>query len=322
MPRFATPVVVVSECLGFAPCRYNGDQLEDETVRKLVPFVRFIPVCPEMQIGLGTPRETIRLVMTESGVRLVQPSTGIDWTEVMNGFSAAFLHKLRDVDGFILKSRSPSCGMKDVKIYRNEQKGPTAGKGSGLFAEQVLMMFPHKAIEEEGRLTNFSIREHFLTKLFTLALFREVKQTKSHHQLVEFHAEHKYLFMAYHQKKLKELGNTVANRERLPIDEVFSRYEQILCELFAKRSRRKANINVCQHMMGYFKHELSTEEKHYFEQLLSKYRDGKLPLSSVTSVIKSWAVRYKNEYLLKQRYFEPYPEELIDITDSGKGRDY
>ncbi|WP_041638327.1 YbgA family protein [Anoxybacillus flavithermus] len=322
MWHYAKPIVVVSECLGFSPCRYNGDQLNDEVVHKLAPFVQFIPICPEMRIGLGTPRETIRLVKEDEHVRLVQPSTGIDITEKMNTFSVSFLKQLLEVDGFILKSRSPSCGIKDVKIYSSKQKGPALGKGTGMFAEHVLRMFAHKAVEEEGRLTNFVIREHFLTKLFTLALFREVKQTNSHHRLVEFHAEHKYLFMAYHQQKLKQLGNIVANRVRLPIEEVFLRYEQTLYELFARRSRRNSNINVCQHMIGYFKHELNGDEKRYVHELLEKYRAGKLPLSSVTAVIRSWAIRYQNEYLLKQRYFQPYPEPLLDVTDSGKGRDY
>ncbi|WP_297987288.1 DUF523 and DUF1722 domain-containing protein [Anoxybacillus sp.] len=319
---YAKPIVVVSECLGFSPCRYNGDQINDEVVHKLTPFVQFIPVCPEMRIGLGTPRETIRLVKDGESVRLVQPSTGTDMTERMNEFSASFLKQLPYVDGFILKGRSPSCGVKDVKIYSKEQKGPAAGKGSGLFAAHVVQMFAHKAVEEEGRLTNFVIREHFLTKLFTFALFREIKETNSHDRLVEFHAEHKYLFMAYHQQKLKQLGNIVANRNRLPIEEVFLQYEQTLYELFARRSRRNSNINVCQHMIGYFKHELSGDEKRYVHELLDKYRAGKLPLSSVTAVIRSWAIRYQNDYLLKQRYFQPYPETLLDVTDSGKGRDY
>ncbi|MCX8047210.1 MAG: DUF523 and DUF1722 domain-containing protein, partial [Anoxybacillus gonensis] len=268
MWHYAKPIVVVSECLGFSPCRYNGDQLNDEVVHKLAPFVQFIPVCPEVRIGLGTPRETIRLVQDGEQVRLVQPSTEMDITERMNEFSASFLTQLTNVDGFILKSRSPSCGMKDVKIYRSEQKGPASGKGSGMFAKHVLQMFAHKAVEEEGRLTNFVIREHFLTKLFTLALFREVKESKSHHRLVEFHAEHKYLFMAYHQQKLKQLGNIVANRDRLPMEEVFLHYEQTLYELFARRSRRNSNINVCEHMIGYFKHELSGDEKRYVHELL------------------------------------------------------
>lgn len=322
MWHYAKPAVVVSERLGFSPCRYNGDQLNDEVVHKLAPFVQFIPVCPEVRIGLGTPRETIRLVQDGDRVRLVQPSTGMDITERMKEFSVSFLTQLSNVDGFILKSRSPSCGIKDVKIYRSEQKGPASGKGSGMFAKHVLQMFAHKAVEEEGRLTNFVIREHFLTKLFTLALFREVKESKSHHRLVEFHAEHKYLFMAYHQQKLKQLGNIVANRDRLPIEEVFLHYEQTLYELFARRSRRNSNINVCEHMIGYFKHELSGDEKRYVHELLEKYRAEKLPLSSVATVIRSWAIRYQNKYLLKQRYFQPYPEPLLDVTDSGKGRDY
>jgi uncharacterized protein YbgA (DUF1722 family)/uncharacterized protein YbbK (DUF523 family) len=322
MVRFATPVVVVSKCLGFAECRYNGDMINDPLTAKLAEFVRYIPVCPEVEIGLGTPRETLRMVAEGEDRRLVQPSTGKDVTEDMKKFSAYFLQSLDGVDGFILKSRSPSCGIKDVKIYAGREKAPVIEKGSGLFAQEVVSRFPNAAIEEEGRLTNFRIREHFLTKLFTLSLFREMKKEPSMQKLVEFHTQHKYLFMAYHQQKLKELGNIVANRERLSMEEVFSAYEAVLQQLFTRTARRGSNINVCQHLMGYFKNELSPKEKDYFKEILEKYRHQKLPLSSVTSVLKSWAVRYENEYLLNQCYFEPYPEELVEITDSGKGRDY
>ncbi len=318
---FATPTVVISKCLGFAECRYNGDIIQDRFVQQLTPFVRVISVCPEMEIGLGVPRETIRLVKEGEDIRLVQPSTGRDLTEPMKQFSLSFLSSLGDIDGFILKSRSPTCGTKDVKVYAGVEKTPVIGKGVGLFAQAVSGTFSHAAIEEEGRLTNFAIREHFLTKLFTLALFRDIKKERSMQKLVEFHAQHKYLFMAYNQTRLKQLGNIVANRERLPIEQVLAEYEAALYSLFAKRARRNSHINVCQHMMGYFKNELSPQEKTYFLELLEKYREQKLPLSSITSVLKSWVIRYGNEYLLQQRYFEPYPPALVDMSDSAKGKE-
>jgi len=320
--QFATPVVVVSKCLGFAECRYNGDVIHDPLISNLGKFVQFIPICPEVEIGLGIPRETLRIVKINEEKRLVQPLTNFDVTDAMNQFASRFLNSLGKVDGFILKSRSPSCGMKDVKIYASKDKGPAKGKGSGLFAEQIINRFPTAAIEEEGRLTNFRIREHFLTKLFTLASFREMKENPSMQKLVEFHSQNKYLFLSYHQQRLKELGNIVANREHLPLREILHRYEIALQHLLARPPRRNSNINVCQRIMGYFKHNLTAKEKEYFTEILQKYRDEKLPLSSITSVLKSWVVRFENEYLMDQRYFSPYPEGLIVITDSGKGRDF
>lgn len=141
MRQFAKPTIVVSKCLEFDACRYNGEMIPDATIRNLQPFVTFIPVCPEVEIGLGTPRETIRIV-EENGVnRLVQPSTREDVTEKMERFSNDFLHTISDVDGFILKNRSPSCGTRDVKIYSGFEKAPAKGKGPGLFGGAVVKNF-------------------------------------------------------------------------------------------------------------------------------------------------------------------------------------
>lgn len=141
MRQFAKPIIVVSKCLEFDACRYNGEMVPDLTIRNLQPFVTFIPVCPEVEIGLGTPRETIRIVEKNGANRLVQPSIREDVTEKMNEFSNAFLQTLPEVDGFILKNRSPSCGTRDVKIYSGFEKGPVKGKGTGLFGGAVIKNF-------------------------------------------------------------------------------------------------------------------------------------------------------------------------------------
>jgi uncharacterized protein YbgA (DUF1722 family)/uncharacterized protein YbbK (DUF523 family) len=319
---FAKPVVVVSKCLEFDECRYNGEVLPDATVRNLMPFVTFSPICPEVEIGLGTPREVIRLVRDGEEDHLVQPSTKEDVTNKMTEFSSEYLASLKDVDGFLLKGRSPSCGIRDVKIYAGMEKSPTVAKSSGLFARKVMEQFSGLAIEEEGRLKNFTIREHFFTKLFTLAKFRTLKDATKIAALQQFHAENKYLFMAYNQLRLKKLGRILANNEKRPISEVYELYKGELAHLFAKAPRYTSNINVCEHIFGYFSNELTSNEKQYFLSLLEKYRERKLPLSSVTGVLKSWVIRFNDEYLLKQTYFQPYPEELIAISDSGKGRSY
>nr|WP_081897303.1 DUF523 and DUF1722 domain-containing protein [Geobacillus icigianus] len=321
MMYYATPVVVVSECLGFSACRYNGDIIHHSLVARLADVARFIPVCPEVAIGLGVPRETVRLVKRGEEKRLVQPASNRDWTEEMKTFAREFLETIGEVDGFIFKGRSPTCGIKEVKIYHEGDRAMPVEKGMGMFAEQAVRHFPYAVVEEEGRLMNAAIREHFLTKLFSLALFREVKAERSMRALVRFHSEHKYLFMAYSQTGLKQLGRLVANRERLPIEEVLNAYEQGLHALFARAPQRRSHVNVCQHLMGYFKKEMSAKEKQYVLELLAQYRAHQLPLSSVTSVLKSWAIREENEYLLQQRYFAPYPPALMDVRDSGKGRD-
>ncbi len=323
MRSFPKPRVVVSQCLEFDTCRYNGDVLKDMTVKLLMPYVEFIPICPEVEIGLGTPRETVRLVSQDNEVRMIQPSTQKDLTEDMNAFSRAFFDSLPDVDGFILKNRSPSCGTRDVRIYTGVEKAPVKEKGKGLFGGNVLEEYGNLAIEEEGRLSNFTIREHFLTKLYTLASFRILKGDPTIQKLIQFQSQNKYLFMAYNQTRMKKMGRIIANHKQYDsIDEVFSEYERELHAMFQKAARYTSNINVCQHIMGYFSDELSKNERDHFLHLLERYKDRKIPLSNLLSILKSWVYRFDNEYLLQQSFFEPYPEDLVEMADSGKGRSY
>lgn len=320
--EFVKPKVVVSKCLEFDDCRYNGETIRDQTVGNLLPYVEFIPICPEMEIGLGVPREVIRVV-DQSGVdTLIQPATKMDITKQMNEFSQEFLDNVGDIDGFILKNRSPSCGLNDVKVYGGVEKSPVVRTSSGLFGTKVKEGFAHLAIEDEGRLKNFTIREHFLTKLFTIAAFKKLKNEGLLADLVEFHARNKYLFMAYQPTILKKLGNIVGNHRKLPLQKIMTEYEIELYHLFEKLPKYTSNISVSQHLFGFFSQHLTAKEKEFFITTLDKYRNKKVPLSSVTSLLKSWAIRFENDYMLKQTYFEPYPERLIEISDSGKGRDY
>ena len=315
---FAVPTGVVSKCLGFDHCRYNGQMIPDEFVENLAPCVEFRPVCPEMEIGLGVPRDPIRVVVAGGAPRLMQPSTGRDVTEAMEAFAASYLGGLSVPDGFLLKNRSPSCGLSDVKVYASADEGARSVRGSGFFGAAVLAAFPRAAVEDEGRLKNFRLRQHFLTKLFTLADFRAVKQAAAMSELVAFQARNKLLLMAYHQAEMRVLGRIVANLDRRPLDEVLARYAQHLGDALARPPRCTAHINVLMHALGYFSDGLSSAEKAFFLDSLQKYRDGKLPVASLISLLRSWIVRFQEPYLMRQTYFEPYPEALIDLTDSGK----
>jgi uncharacterized protein YbbK (DUF523 family) len=146
MSDFPKPKIVISKCLGFDACRFNGEILQDRFVSKLESHVDFVPVCPEVEIGLGTPRPVVRLVSSSQGLKMIQSSTGADLTDSMRRFSSDFLVSIRDVDGFILTHRSPSCGIGDAKYYAGPEKGAALGKTSGLFAEAVLKRFAHLAI--------------------------------------------------------------------------------------------------------------------------------------------------------------------------------
>jgi len=321
---FSRPIVVVSKCITFEPVRWDGGIIASELVEKLKPYVSFVPVCPEVEIGLGVPRDPVRIVLVNGEHRLVQPSTGLDFTDRMRNFAESFLNSLREVNGFILKSGSPSSGFKNVKIYPKMGKSASIARGPGFFGGAVLERFPGLAVEDEHRLLNPRIKEHFLTKLFTLASFRDVKKSNAMRKLVEFQSENKYLLTAYSQKELGVLGRLVANQEGKPVDEIVKIYELHLQSALKRPSSLGSNVNVMMKIMGYFSHQLTAKEKSFFLNSLEKYRTGRLPLSACINILQAWILRFQQEYLTSQTFLEPYPEELttLDTTGHSKERDY
>ncbi len=321
MKTFTTPRVVVSKCLEFASCRWNGMMISSHEVRALKPVVEFIPVCAEVEVGLGVPRKPIRVVERDNELRLVQSETGTDITAEMVNFTETFLDNLEDIDGFILKDRSPSCGNKDVKVYPSTGKvSAIRGNENGFFGGPVVERFGHLAVENEGRLNNFRIREHFFTKLFMLADFRHVKEDGTMRSLVDFHSRNKLMLLSYNQSVMRDMGRVVANHDKKPVKEVFNDYQELLYRAFAKMPRHTSVINVLMHAMGYFSKELNAAEKAYFLDTMEQYRINRVPLSVCNAILKSWIIRFDEKYLDSQTFFEPYPEQLIEITDSGKGR--
>jgi uncharacterized protein YbgA (DUF1722 family) len=238
----------------------------------------------------------------------------------MVSFVARFLDSLQGVDGFMLKFRSPSCGPHDVKIYTGLDKSSRTLRGSGFFGGEVLERFQGLPIEDEGRLNNFTIREHYLTRLFAFARFREVKTQNSMSALIDFHTYHKLLLMGYNQAQMRVLGKIVANHEQVASSTVISRYEEHLRLALAKIPRFTSIINVLMHAFGGFSNDLSKDEKQFFLNSIEEYRDERIPLSAILYVLRAWAIRYDNTYLLNQIFLRPYPEKLVEITDSGKGR--
>ncbi len=232
MRHFEKPRIFISKCLGQAHCRFDGAVISSDVVEGLAPFVEYITACPEMAIGLPVPREALRIIRDENHQdRLVFSTTGTDKTEEMLQFSREFLGNLgeQDIDGFILKHRSPSCGINDVKIYKSTGKSQSLpGKTTGLFGRTVEMMFPHVPLENEGRLLNFNIREHFMIRVFMIRDFKKVKRTGKLSELIAFHAANKYLLMAFSQRYLSALGKITANHEGMAFSALAAAYEEYL----------------------------------------------------------------------------------------------
>ena len=224
------------------------------------------------------------------------------------------------MDGFILKSRSPSCGTGNVKVFDAMDSKAAVRRAPGIFAASVLNRYGHLAVEDEGRLRNHRIREHFLTKLFALARLREVGASGKMARLVRFHAMYKLLLLAYDERALRSLGWTVANPARAPFETVFAEYRDGFARALAETPRYKSVINVFQHVYGFFRKQLNRSEREHFAQQLERYREGQVPAVAITMVLQSWAVRFGTVYILDQALFAPFPRELASPADSGKGR--
>lgn len=317
MNGFVKPRIIISKCIEFDFCRYNGQIIRSDIVSKMKPHVEFLPICPEVEIGLGIPRDPIRIIEKQSKKYLVQPSTSRDVSEDMKRFAERFLTAQKDIDGFLLKSKSPSCGTRDVKIYPAMTQSAAVRREAGFFGEHVLQFFPFLTIEDEMRLQNPFIREYYFTKIFTFARFRGIKQVGLLQPLLRFHTENKFLLMAYSQKELRNLGNILANQNKHPLPSVFSEYEQHLHNAFFKAPRYTSQINVLNHVFGYVSQDLKENEKKFYASLLQRFRGGQIPLSVLINMMRSWAIRFDQPYLLPQTFFQPYPEELFE-TESIK----
>lgn len=320
--NFERPKVVISKCIGFEHCRFDGSMVNSREVEQLKPYVDFMPLCPEMGMGLPSPRESLRLIKTGEEQRLVFTQSGADMTDAMMVFTREAYNDIKAIqpDGFLMKSRSPSCGIKEVRVYNSIGKAACiSSKAKGMFSKFMIEKFPDIIFEDEGRMNNFSIREKFYTMIFTKADFRKIKEENTMNGLIQFHGKNKYLFMAYSQNQLKVLGRIVANHKKLPLDEVFESYENNLNKLLLKTPSSGQYLNVMLHIFGYYSKELSEKEKAYFLDAMESYRSQHIPQSTVMAILWAWIIRFNEEYLIQQTIFEPFPRELIQVTDSGKG---
>jgi len=323
--KFVQPKIIVSKCLDFESCRYNGQMIPDSFISLLKEHVDFIPVCPEVAIGLGTPREPIRLIEKDGVRQLVQPATGLDVTEKMRTFVHEFLAKVTnkngelDADGFILKSQSPTCGLGSVKLYSGMHEKQEFDRTRGMFVELIHEKFPFVIIEDEGRMKNYVLREFFLTRVYAFARLREAIAQQSISALIDFHSQYKYILLTFDQQLQKEMGRLLASYNKENLAEITEEYKKLLHEVFAHQPKKRVMQNTLQHILGHFS-DLSSEEKQYFLTQVDLYLDDKLPLSSLLTLIHAWAIRFDNEYIEGQAFLAPYPNDLLSVRDSGKGR--
>jgi len=301
----------ISGCLLGERIRYDGDHAHDSLVTTTFsPFVEWVSVCPEMEIGMGTPREPIRLVQTGDTVRLLGIESGTDYTGKMRLYAVERINLLAqsNLHGYILKRNSPSCGLEQVRVFN--QNGVPIKTGAGMFAGQLMRQLPLLPVEEETGLQEPARLQNFVERIFAYyRLQRFLAADPSPGALVEFHTRHKLTLMSHHQERYREAGRLVAEMTPANQEILLPEYTRHFMKTLEVRVSRKNHTNVLNHTIGYFKDFLETDDKLELVGIIDRYRKGLVPLAVPLTLINHHLRRYPVEWLEKQVYLNPYPAE-------------
>jgi uncharacterized protein YbgA (DUF1722 family)/uncharacterized protein YbbK (DUF523 family) len=303
----------VSACLLGQTVRYDGGHKRDSFLTDVLhAHVEWIPVCPEVELGLGIPRPSLRLVGRPEAPRLVQERGGQDLTERMHRYADRRVSELErlELDGYVLKRASPSCGLFRVRVYRDN--GVPSADGRGLFARALTDHLPILPVEEEGRLNDPAIRENFIERVFAMARWRAfVAAAARPGDLVTFHAAQKFAVLAHSPTHYASLGRLVARAGRALTEEKLAEYGRRLMDALAVRATRGRHANVLQHLAGYFKRGLGADERAELAEVIDEYRRALVPLVVPVTLVKHHVRRLGIRYLADQVYLNPHPKELM-----------
>ncbi len=304
--------VGISSCLLGEQVRYDGGHKRDAFLTdELARHVEFVPLCPEVEIGLGVPRPALRLERRGDDVRMVVTESGEDLTERMRSWAQGAAERIAaaGLDGYVLKKSSPSCGMERVKVY--DENGAPARGGRGLFAAALMERLPLLPVEEEGRLRDARLREHFVARIFARARVREFLASDwGPAQLVEFHAGEKMLVRVHDPGLALELGRLVAEAGRLDRAELAARYEELHARALAKPATPGRHQDVLEHLAGHVTEEVSSEDRAELQRAIEEYRDGIVPLAVPLALLRRHIRAASAEWAAAQVYLEPAPREL------------
>jgi uncharacterized protein YbgA (DUF1722 family)/uncharacterized protein YbbK (DUF523 family) len=310
----STPITVgISSCLLGEEVRFDGGHKRDSYVTGvLARHFSWLPVCPEVEIGLGTPREALRLVGDPTAPRMVGTKSGTDHTAAMGAYARRRARELgvRGLSGYILKRASPSCGMERVKVYT--ERGTPGGSGAGLFARALMDALPLLPVEEEGRLSDPVLRDNFVTRVFAYHRLRSLRESDPRpHDVVDFHTAHKYLLLSHSPAHYARLGRLVAGLKGAPRAAWLDDYGAGFMHALAVRATPAKHVNALQHIAGFFKDRLSAAEKRELGGLIEDFRRGLLPLIVPITLINHYVARFEVAYIADQIYLHPHPKELM-----------
>jgi uncharacterized protein YbgA (DUF1722 family)/uncharacterized protein YbbK (DUF523 family) len=313
--RQATPAIRmgISACLLGQEVRFDGGHKKDAFLTGVLALhVAWVPVCPEVEVGMGTPRETLRLVRENGRIRMVTTRSGVDHTDAMHAWARSRVEALatEDLDGYVLKKDSPSCGMERVKIYGSD--GPGVRDGRGLFAEALIARLPLLPVEEEGRLCDPRLRENFIERVFAHRRLKDLFAARwSTSDLVRFHTAHKMALLAHSTTGYEELGRVVAHAAQVPKPELRQRYEALFMATLSVPATTRRHTNVLSHMAGHLKTRIDAESRQELVAATEEYRQGLVPLVVPLTLINHHVRIHRVEYLAGQVYLQPHPRELM-----------
>jgi len=303
----------ISSCLLGCKVRFDGGHKKDDfLVGTFGRWVEWLPVCPEVEVGMGTPRESIRLVREGGEVRLLAPKSGRDWTAPMREYSARRTEALEAADlcGYVLKKDSPSCGMERVKVH-NPGAMPRKD-GRGVYAEALLERFPNLPVEEEGRLCDPHLRDNFVERVFAYHRLRSLFAGRwTVGGLVGFHTAHKLQLLAHEPRAYEALGRLVAGAKAMERGELRRRYEHLFMQGLKTIATARRNSNVLLHIVGYFKKTLDGDSRAELLGVIEDYRRALVPLIVPITLIRHWVRVHDVRYLAGQTFLEPHPKELM-----------
>lgn len=304
--------VGVSACLLGDNVRYDGGHKRDRyVVDVLGRWFDFVRVCPEDEVGLGTPRPAIRLVQLPEriAVRGRQDPT-LDATDRLEALYPSVTDRFVGISGFILKRGSPSCGMERVKVYSPE--GPSVGWSSGLFAGALMQDRPTLPVEEEGRLNDPVLRENFITRVFAYRRWQDLRASSPDvAALQRFHSAHKLLLLAHNQAGYRRLGPLVAAARPRDLPQTLAAYEAGFMDTLQRRASARSHANVLQHLAGYLKRDLDPDDKAELSELIDRYRQGLVPLVVPLTLLRHHFRRHPHPWVDEQVYLAPHPAELM-----------
>ncbi len=303
----------ISSCLLGQAVRYDGGHKRDRFVADLLAaFVEWVPVCPEVEAGMGTPRPALRLVRDAGGVAMREIASGRDHTRAMQRYAARRVRTLRGLElcGYVLKKDSPSCGMTRVKVYG--ESGMPKKDGRGLFAAPLMEAFPNLPVEDEGRLNDAKLRENFIERVFAYRRLRDQFSGRwTNGQLVAFHTAHKLQLMAHDVGRYRELGRLVASLKRRSRGEIREAYQDGFMAALSRVASRGRNANVLQHAAGHLSKRLDSASRVELADLIHDYRRELVPLVVPVTLLRHHARRLEVDYLIGQTFLEPHPKELM-----------